>query len=845
LGNASNNASITGQGFTTSSGFTFFASGTGVKTITSSANVLIDNNTAATALDTVHFVTNGNSVFTVNAAYQTIGSLTVTSGKTALGATLHVKTDISIVSGTVLDTSSSDIILDRHWIQDFGAQFVARSQTVYITAAASSIMENGRPVVYIYGLTRWYNFVCDTSYAVSIKFARNSNAITSVVEHAFDHQFLVRTSDVTQRTLLTKMENADYAAIGKSAFAPADGNGAPEGLLPLEHRDYFWNIVVLVDNVILNNVTINYSWAEPDSILVLGPEFAGVDATPYTPDFTDPDPYAHFAHYCVGWTKGVHFIYSFTEDSNNNGRIDRIRVQASISMNYDFSDFLIEVDGYTVTGYEPIPSGLNPNRNMFWILLEEKPYADGGVLPLWNLRHNTSLKDIPTMTEEFEALHPDMLPINTTWPIVHYSLMLPKNPGDTYAQQLFIQFSEPVIAPIISTDLYGASPNPVALAPIVINNNTYASEYTIDFASNQEFDISQLTAESKYQIINNAQVKDYRVGPDPKIVQLGYPFPMYPQNQNYALYSFTTDNNPVAAALLTNPISSDYKFRVTDVLISIPPANQDDHRYFAWPILGIDELGLHQAFELSKEYDLVSIRKFDGTGDLRDSNITIETLVNEKFSSNPDLIMGVNVPIIDRGSRPYTSDQLWLPYDSGLVPRKFESYPPYPTNSILSNNRVNHVIGKEEDDYKDDDIVDFYFSVSGVTNLVAGRLDIAAGSAIPADWYRCIKPFSFNIRELILQRGGATILNNVINPTKGQKTYLNYTLTKSGQVTVQVFTLDGNMVQVLYRGRRPPGDYVDSWDGKNRGGRAVARGMYFIRIVGPDIDEIRKVMVVK
>jgi flagellar hook assembly protein FlgD len=57
--------------------------------------------------------------------------------------------------------------------------------------------------------------------------------------------------------------------------------------------------------------------------------------------------------------------------------------------------------------------------------------------------------------------------------------------------------------------------------------------------------------------------------------------------------------------------------------------------------------------------------------------------------------------------------------------------------------------------------------------------------------------------------------------------------------------LDGNLVQVLYRGSRPAGEYVDSWDGKNRGGRVVARGMYFIRIVGPDIDEIRKVMVVK
>jgi hypothetical protein len=36
-----------------------------------------------------------------------------------------------------------------------------------------------------------------------------------------------------------------------------------------------------------------------------------------------------------------------------------------------------------------------------------------------------------------------------------------------------------------------------------------------------------------------------------------------------------------------------------------------------------------------------------------------------------------------------------------------------------------------------------------------------------------------------------------------------------------------------------------TWDGTNAGGNPVARGMYFVRVVGPDIDEIRKVMVIK
>jgi len=90
-----------------------------------------------------------------------------------------------------------------------------------------------------------------------------------------------------------------------------------------------------------------------------------------------------------------------------------------------------------------------------------------------------------------------------------------------------------------------------------------------------------------------------------------------------------------------------------------------------------------------------------------------------------------------------------------------------------------------------------------------------------------------------------TIMNNVIDPTKGERTRLNYVLADSGPVTVTVFTLAGDIVKVLQRGKQVPGDYTVNWDGRNLGGAAVARGMYFIRVVGPGIDEIRKVMVVK
>jgi len=132
-------------------------------------------------------------------------------------------------------------------------------------------------------------------------------------------------------------------------------------------------------------------------------------------------------------------------------------------------------------------------------------------------------------------------------------------------------------------------------------------------------------------------------------------------------------------------------------------------------------------------------------------------------------------------------------------------------------------------------------------DLFAGRLDIAPGTMIPDDWYRKVRPFTFGIHNIIRQRSGVTILNNVINSDRRERVFVDYKLVRSGRVTIQVFTLDGNLVKILKQENQPASDlyYRVSWDGTNEGGRSVARGMYFIRVVAPEIDEIRKVMVVR
>jgi flagellar hook assembly protein FlgD len=74
---------------------------------------------------------------------------------------------------------------------------------------------------------------------------------------------------------------------------------------------------------------------------------------------------------------------------------------------------------------------------------------------------------------------------------------------------------------------------------------------------------------------------------------------------------------------------------------------------------------------------------------------------------------------------------------------------------------------------------------------------------------------------------------------------LQYIMSTSGKVTITVFDLKGDIVDVLAKDTMSAGEHSTAWAGKNRGGRIVARGIYFIRVVGPDFDEIRKVLVVR
>jgi hypothetical protein len=561
----------------------------------------------------------------------------------------------------------------------------------------------------------------------------------------------------------------------------------------------------------------------------------------------------------VGWT-APYLVYSFTEDWDHNGRIDHIRVQSAAPIDPDFSAFYAEVDGYNVKGYKRPPDPANPfYKYLFFIELEEKDYSDTDKTPL--LREITGVKD--SSGRPFSLLDSAETPIDTAPPQVVYSLALPGG------NEIFIRMSEPVE--------FDASFNPASLVMVNGKAGSYAIDPVTSYAFNRllEFKITNIDPAS-LTVADIAGVKDFVFMP-PSLLGCFYDSPgsfsypprigasqlsdcyfLWPKDRKYE-YGNAPDAyadkppswsvTPVSEARKNSNVNNgsvpayDYTHRLSDLLVAPSPSNASDP-FFVLPVYAHDLTG-------AANTDLrTRIFEFDGSKELMDMEVTIQAKLSGDAAGigRLELRYGSDkrIPEEFRSKEAlHGMNGLWLPDSPGnaaaaLVPRPYGNAGVSPGNPAPGGNLYNFVIPAA--DLLSYSSVEFYFTAKGgPLDLIVARLD--AGASLP--WFRRVKPFSFRLREMVSQRGGATILNNVINPDRGDSAVLQYVLTRSGRVTIQVFTLDGNLVRVLERSSRAAGEYAVSWDGRNSGGRGVARGLYFIRIVGPDIDEIRKVMVVK
>ena len=211
------------------------------------------------------------------------------------------------------------------------------------------------------------------------------------------------------------------------------------------------------------------------------------------------------------------------------------------------------------------------------------------------------------------------------------------------------------------------------------------------------------------------------------------------------------------------------------------------------------------------------------------------------------------------------------------LPTSLKAVATHPNSSVMSENFPesadggngilwNYTLKNEDYGFKSGDEIQFLFKLTDADGndilLDNDADDFTGGSANPsqpvplyalkmplekinAGDFSFVDLWSFRIKSIKQQRGGVTILNNVINVNAREQAVLEVNVPEDGNLNVFVMTVDGNIVKRLNHGRVNSGTHYYRWNGTNNASKPVARGLYFVRVVGPGIDETRKVLCVK
>ncbi|MGA2502309.1 MAG: FlgD immunoglobulin-like domain containing protein, partial [Tepidisphaeraceae bacterium] len=534
----------------------------------------------------------------------------------------------------------------------------------------------------------------------------------------------------------------------------------------------------------------------------------------------------------TNWLFIIPIVASWTLDTDNNGRIDRIRVQLKpgSTHNGSFGGFQVRVDGYTVNGYQQVPVGTN--TDVFDILLNEGSQEDTGATPTWQILTNTSLTaagalvdhNTATVVKKYVAARGarpvitfTAAALNTTQAYVHFSdYAYGDSAGATSIGTSNFSYSGAIITAVqpVETSGIGAHAAIVTFAPPALASG--------DILSGSPKTISA-SAAGIWSKPYPTQFVYPSVGPGPYTTFSGDP----------GAYSNTNPDGNLPAsgadAMLTAPAHniSDVGLGFVTPVFALNPTVQRD------PARG--GVGM--------------VTTFDGTHWLLPEDALLEARILpaatglDNAATSLQLFWDVNPPAV------FDFNNLWIPTAAST----FWAPPPAPDNGgdrahypgdpqartpALATGTANgalrdYTIPAADPAIKDGAVLQFMFVLtSGAVRL---PLAFQADPNNPGS----ARPFEYAYHSIIAQRGNVTITNNVIHPANGESAYLHYVMPKAGKVSIMVFTLSGDIVNVLANGTQNAGEYATGWDGKNRGGRIVARGIYFIRVVGPGFDEMR------
>jgi hypothetical protein len=834
---------------------------------------------------------------TLNVNGRSLGNLTISRDTATsdtmvtLGAALTLQGNMTLKNGDghALSAGSHSISVGGDWTQTSQSDFDPGTASVTFTGPSD------KRTVTITGKTNWYDLVLTWANGINrVEFSNFAGGMPAGNGHKVQHRLLIAGGGPV---------NDEYPESTRLYITRSADNGTPPASEPTMVDSKWWVFEPAGSDVLdpaCQNYDVRFSWA----IATVGPikVSRGHYTEPYYTNAPDPSEY-YFSRYNVGWLLVNVFLYSFTEDSTGNGRIDRIRVQAAVggistgNPQAIFSGFVVEFedDNYKVDtaartgaylGYQVCGN----DDDMIYIWLEETDYPNTDARPKWRVKEN---KTLMTNAGEPIQMHDYTVPIDTAPPRISYTLAVP---GD---DKIYVKMSEPVDKAGANRMLYREFAGYTIVK--VEDPNASTDGYTDAFLLTMG---TKITAEDlvdgtvfPVDAFDGLVDRNSEENKIPPMVTGGVlpKFPKeYPPNDEPSFtYEYVQVNNtggnlnPSSFKDLEGDFKTEipnrfnagedygyknHKQRISDILVMVEPhpsLGLSDPHLSIWPLRMRD---LSPANADSNGFTIGRVERYDGRGRLRPSQIETEFITGNGlgnrlntlglYFSSISSFDGFTIDAAAEGAISIPSVMAhmdktvgaWLPPDLKDLTWAFDpgSTKNYADHSPKSSAKAI--------DYTDGppmkEIV--YASRSASGSLLYGlRLDTWVGERyeFPTKWWEreskpagkhiYLKPFNFIALAARPQVGGVTILNNVIDPTKNEVTALNYELTRRGRVTISVFTLDGTMVRQLVRSVQEAGNHDASWDGLNQGGRPVARGMYFIRIVAPDIDEIRKVMVVK
>ena len=86
--------------------------------------------------------------------------------------------------------------------------------------------------------------------------------------------------------------------------------------------------------------------------------------------------------------------------------------------------------------------------------------------------------------------------------------------------------------------------------------------------------------------------------------------------------------------------------------------------------------------------------------------------------------------------------------------------------------------------------------------------------------------------------------HNFPNPFNAN-TVIPFSLPQRAEIEVAAYNLTGQLIRVLERGWKNPGNHETRWDGKDGAGNDVASGVYTVRMVSGDFTRVRKMLLVR